>query len=67
MNNMANIMRMVMQLKQNPMAVLGQYGIPQNIANDPQAIIQHLMNSGRISQAQYDNAIKQAQSLGLKI
>lgn len=32
--------------------------IPQNIGNDPNAIIQHLMNSGQMNQGQY-NQLKQ--------
>ena len=30
---------------------------------DPQQQVQQLLNSGRISQAQYDNAVKMAQQL----
>lgn len=66
MNNLGNIMQMVNTLKQNPMAMLGKFNVPQNIANDPQAIIQYMMNSGKISQEQYNAAIKQAQNMGMK-
>ena len=57
------MMQMLMQLRQNPASVLGQYGIPQDIANDPQKVIQHLMNSGRISQAQYDTAVRMVNNM----
>lgn len=67
MNNLANLMQAVAQIRQNPMSILGKYGIPQNIANDPQAIIQHLMNNGKITQDQYDAAIKQARNMGINI
>ena len=60
-------MQMVTELKNNPMAILGRLGIPQNISSDPQAIIQHLMNNGKITQGQYDSAVKQAQNMGFKI
>jgi len=46
---MGNPMQMLMQNKLN---------IPQNITNDPNAIIQHLMNSGQMNQSQY-NQLKQ--------
>ena len=35
----------------------------QNFTGDPRAQIQQMMNSGRITQAQYDNAVKMAQQL----
>jgi len=66
MNNLGNIMQMVNTIKQNPMAMLSKFNVPQNIANDPQAIIQFMMNSGKISQEQYNAAIKQAQNMGMK-
>lgn len=46
-----NMMQMLSQLRQNPVQFLRQRGvnIPQNM-NDPNAIIQHLMNSGQVSQ-----------------
>lgn len=31
--------------------------------SDPNAMIQQMLNSGRISQAQYDSAVKQAQQI----
>lgn len=61
-----NIMQMISQIKSNPMSVLGKYGIPQNIANNPDAIIQYLMNSGKVSQEQYNRAVMMAQSMGIK-
>lgn len=64
--NPMQLLQMVMQLKSNPMAILGQFGVPQNLANDPQNAIQNLMNNGKVTQAQYDAAVKQAQSMGFK-
>lgn len=44
------------QFMQNPMQVMVQkkLNIPQNIANDPQAIVQHLMNTGQMNQDTYN-------------
>jgi len=54
MNNMLYFMN---QFKQNPLGMLMQrYNIPQNIS-DPQAIVQHLLNSGQITQEQVNNAM----------
>jgi len=60
------LLQMVSQLKSNPMSILSNFGVPQNISNNPQDVIQYLMNNGNITQSQYDNAIKQAQSMGYK-
>lgn len=51
--------------RQNPMQFLMQRGIniPQNIQNDPNAIVQHLLNSGQITQAQYNQAAQYARQL----
>lgn len=46
------IMQAVQQLKANPSAILGpRFNIPQNL-NDPNTIIQHLLNTGQIKQEQ---------------
>ena len=66
-----NIMQTVNQFKQNPMAMLSKrYNIPQNIdTSDPNAIIQHLLNTGQISQQSYNSArmrVMQMQNNNLK-
>lgn len=50
------------------MQFLAQHGVnvPQNIANNPEAITQHLLNSGRFTQEQYNNAVKEANKLGFR-
>ncbi len=55
-----NIMEAVQTLKQNPMQFLMQkkFSVPQNMANDPNAIIQHLMNTGQISQQKYNQIMQ---------
>lgn len=65
--NPMQIMQMLPQLKSNPMAVLAQFGVPQNLANNPQAIIQNLMNSGKVSQDQYNQAMQMAKNMGIKL
>ena len=58
----SNLMYQLQALRQNPMQFLMQkrFNVPQNIASDPNAIIQHLMNTGQISQAQYNQAAQMA-------
>lgn len=53
-----NIMQMYNMFQQNPMGMLRQrYNIPQNI-NNPNDIIQHLLNTGQVSQAQVNNVMQ---------
>lgn len=61
---MNNILGMLQQLQSNPMAMLSQkFKIPQDLdVNDPNAIIQHLMNTGQVSQQAYNNARNMAMS-----
>ena len=55
---MNNIINMIMQAKQNPMAVISQrFNIPQNIQK-PQDMVQHLLDSGQISQAQLNQTMQ---------
>ena len=56
-----NPMQMLQQLRQNPMQMLRQagYNVPENL-NSPNDIIQHLMNSGQISQQRYEQARQMA-------
>ena len=61
--NPMNLMGMLQQLKANPMQMLMQrrMNIPQNIANDPNAILNHLLQTGQISQQQVNQAYQMAQ------
>ena len=55
---------MLQQLKANPMQMLLQkrMNLPQNIStNDPQAILNHLVQTGQVSQQQINNAYQMAQ------
>lgn len=56
-----NPMQMIQQLKANPIQFLQRAGfnVPSNL-NSPNDIIQHLMNSGQISQQRYEQARQMA-------
>ena len=50
--NPAQIMQAVQQIKANPAQILGpRFNLPQNL-NDPNQIIQHLLNTGQVKQEQ---------------
>jgi len=57
---MNNMFQMYQQLLQNPMGVLSQrFNIPQGVdASNPNAIIQHLLNTNQISQMQVNQAMQ---------
>ncbi len=57
-----NLMQMVANLRNNPTQFLASRGvdIPKDMTN-PDEIISYLMRTGKVSQAQYDRAIKMAQ------
>lgn len=63
-NQQMNPMQMVQQLRSNPLQFLQKagYKVPQNL-NDPNAIIQHLMNTGQVSQQRYEQARQMAARL----
>lgn len=57
MGSLMDIMNLYNQFKQNPMGMLMQrYNIPQNITS-PQDIVQHLLNTNQVSQAQVNQAM----------
>lgn len=58
------IFGMLQQFKSNPMQMLMQkrMNLPQNVPmNDPNAILNHLLQTGQISQQQINNAYQMAQ------
>ena len=62
-----SIMSMLQQLKSNPAALpTRRFSLPDGIQSDPQAIVQHLVSSGQVSQAQINRAYQQAQQMGFK-
>lgn len=62
MNNMMQLLREIQNYMQNPAQMLAQRGIniPQQMANDPDAIIRHLMNTRQMNQAQYNEGQQMA-------
>ena len=50
--NMNDMMNLYQRFRANPMQFLGQrFNIPQNL-NDPNQIVQHLLNTGQVTQSQ---------------
>ena len=63
--SMRNMISQFQRFVGNPMQFMLQnkMDIPQNCTNDPNAIIQHLMNSGQLSQQQFEWAKNTAQQI----
>lgn len=61
MNNAMNLMQMVSQLKQNPMQMILQskLNVPQSLLNNPNDIINHLLQTGQINQDLVNRAYQQ--------
>jgi hypothetical protein len=68
MPNIQNVQQMLGQIKANPMQFLLQrkMNVPQNMMNDPQAIINHLVQTGQVNQNQINSAYQMAQQMGFK-
>lgn len=64
-NNIGNPIALLGTLKQDPIGMLMQVGFkaPSNI-NDPRAIIQHLLDSGQLTQSQLNQAQQFAKKIG---
>lgn len=63
-NNFNSFMNSFNQMMQNPQQYMMQrFGIPKDIAGDPDKIIEKMMNEGRISQYQYNEARNMAQQI----
>ena len=61
-----SLMSALGQLKQNPRQLLAQrFNLPENIGNDPSEILQHLLNSGQVSQAQVNQAMQMRKMFGM--
>ena len=57
------MMKQFRQFMANPSQALSQMGIPANMQSSPQGIIQYLMNSGKLSQDQYNQLQAQARQI----
>ena len=65
-NNFGNMFNNFMQ---NPMQFLSQrkINVPQEYANDPHGAVQHLLNSGKMSQDQLNRLTQIAGQMGIKL
>lgn len=63
--NMKDIMDMYNRFRQNPLQMLQQrFNIPQNVnIQNPNDIIQHLLNTGQITQNQVNQAMSMRNQL----
>ena len=66
--NVGNLIQMLNQFKQNPMQILAQRGIniPQDIMGDPQSIVQYMLNNGKISQQQVNQAMQMVKQFKMR-
>ena len=63
MMNIKALFQAYTQLMQNPNQFLQKMNIPTEFANDPNKAIQHLMDTGRISQEQFNSANNQLKQM----
>lgn len=56
------------KIQQDPIGMARQAGfnIPQNLANNPQAMVQHLIQSGQVSNPMLQRIMPMMQRLGIK-
>jgi len=55
MNNMMQMMQMLRGAMNNPMQLLQGMGLGPDAMRNPQAAVQQLMNSGRMTQQQFNS------------
>lgn len=55
MANIQQLFNMVQQYSKEPKTLLKQFGIPEEL-NSPQDVAQYLMNSGKVTQSQVNQA-----------
>ena len=60
--NRNDILNLYQQFRANPMQMLSQrFNIPQNVSN-PNDIVQHLLNTGQVTQNQVNNVMNMRNS-----
>lgn len=65
-NPQSNLLGMLQQFRSNPMGMLAKkYNIPQNL-NNPNDIIQHLLNTKQVSQEQVNRAMQMGNNPQIK-
>ena len=58
MNSPMQIVKLAQQFRQDPIAVLQRrFNLPTQM-NNPQEIVQHLLNSGQVTQEQVNQAVR---------
>lgn len=64
-NPMKNIMLQLNQLRSNPIQFLmnRRMNVPQELSGNPQGIIQHLLNTGQMSQDTFNKLQKQVSQI----
>ncbi len=64
LGNIANLMNLFNQFAQNPVgAIMGMgYNVPQNVQNNPEAIVNYLRSSGQMSEQQFNQFSQLANS-----
>lgn len=62
-NDIQGLFNGVQNFRRNAASIQGQMGIPKELVNNPDGVIQFLMNSGKISQAQFNQAMQMANQL----
>lgn len=65
MFNMQSFLNQFMGFSKNPMQYMmsNKLNIPKQYLNNPQSAIQYLMNTGKLSQEQYNWAVNQANQI----
>ena len=60
--------QMMQQLQQDPVGMARQagYNIPQNLAGNPQAMVQHLIQTGQIGAPAMQRIMPMLRQLGMK-
>lgn len=63
MNGLVNILNNIQGVLSNPNILLTRIGLPADALQNPQLAIQQLMNSGRMSQEQFNQFYQTAQQI----
>lgn len=58
-----NLMNDFMNFMRNPSVYIQRLGIPPQVGSDPKSMIQYLMDSGRLSQSDYNRIQQQAHQI----
>ena len=68
LNSQPNMQDMMRQIPSDPMGMARQagYQIPENLAGNPQAMVQHLMQTGQVGGQKLQQAMQMMQRMGLR-